>query len=380
MHAGKRDSICNAFFRLFPSIYTGFIMEQTSDLRIQSAQPLTTPRELLNELPAGEDSIQTVVRGRHSVENIISGQDHRLLAIVGPCSIHDPEMGLEYAEKLKVLAEEVADQIYIVMRVYFEKPRTKLGWRGLILDPHLNGSNDIQEGLRIARKLLLDITAMGLPAGSEMLDPVVPQYIDDLLSWGAIGARTTESQTHREMSSGLSMPIGFKNGTDGSVDNALNALTSSRHGHSFIGIDLEGKTCVLHTTGNDMGHLILRGGKNGPNYYRDHVEKAGNALRAAGLHDRIMIDCSHANSGKNHQRQHIVLEDILRQRLSGVKEIMGFMLESNHHPGNQAIPEDIGQLKYGVSITDACIGWDETAELLKRSHDMLARGMDRLRA
>jgi 3-deoxy-7-phosphoheptulonate synthase len=355
-------------------------MERTSDLRIQSSETLTTPRELLAELPASETSNKTVVEGRRTIEAILRGEDSRLLAIVGPCSIHDPKIGLEYAEKLVALAEEVKDSIYIVMRVYFEKPRTKLGWRGLILDPQLNGSNDIQGGLRTARKLLLDITAMGMPAGSEMLDPIVPQYIDDLLSWGAIGARTTESQTHREMSSGLSMPIGFKNGTDGSVDTAVNAMTSSKHSHSFIGIDLDGKTCVLRTSGNDMGHLILRGGKDGPNYYRDHIEKAGQALRNAGLIDKVMVDCSHANSGKNHQRQHIVLEDIIRQRLSGVDEVMGFMLESNHFPGNQAIPEDISQLKYGVSVTDACIGWEETVELITEAKRMLQSGMERLRA
>jgi 3-deoxy-7-phosphoheptulonate synthase len=355
-------------------------MERTSDLRIQSSETLTTPRELLAELPASEASNKTVVEGRRTIEAILRGEDSRLLAIVGPCSIHDPKIGLEYAEKLVALAEEVKDSIYIVMRVYFEKPRTKLGWRGLILDPQLNGSNDIQGGLRTARKLLLDITAMGMPAGSEMLDPIVPQYIDDLLSWGAIGARTTESQTHREMSSGLSMPIGFKNGTDGSVDTAVNAMTSSKHSHSFIGIDLDGKTCVLRTSGNDMGHLILRGGKDGPNYYRDHIEKAGQALRNAGLIDKVMVDCSHANSGKNHQRQHIVLEDIIRQRLSGVDEVMGFMLESNHFPGNQAIPEDISQLKYGVSVTDACIGWEETVELITEAKRMLQSGMERLRA
>ncbi|AHC15786.1 3-deoxy-7-phosphoheptulonate synthase [Salinispira pacifica] len=349
-------------------------MERTSNLRIESSDQLLTPRELLSELPATEEHLQTVEEGRKQIEDILSGRDNRLLGVIGPCSIHDPVMGLEYAAKLKELADEVRDSIYLVMRVYFEKPRTKLGWRGLILDPHLNGSNDIQEGLRQARKLLLDITAMGIPAGSEMLDPIVPQFIDDLLSWGAIGARTTESQTHREMSSGLSMPIGFKNGTDGSVSTAVNAMTSSRHPHSFIGIDEDGKTCILRTKGNDMGHLILRGGKNGPNYYRDHVESAGSQLREAGLIDKIMIDCSHSNSGKNHERQHIVLEDLVRQRLNGVHEVMGFMIESNHFSGKQAIPEDISQLKYGVSITDACIGWDETKSILHKSAEMLRSG------
>jgi 3-deoxy-7-phosphoheptulonate synthase len=350
-------------------------MHKTSDLRIRAVEPLLTPRQLLAELPAGDESLNTVVESRKVIGDILSGRDQRLLAVVGPCSIHDPQMGLDYAAKLKKLAEEISDQIYVVMRVYFEKPRTKLGWRGLILDPHMNGSNDIQEGLRKARKLLLDITAMGMPAGSEMLDPVVPQYIDDLLSWGAIGARTTESQTHREMSSGLSMPIGFKNGTDGSVDTAANAMTSAMNPHSFIGIDMDGQTCVLHTTGNTQGHLILRGGKNGPNYYRDHIESAGQVLRNNGLNDKVMVDCSHANSGKNHSRQHIVLEDILRQRLNGVDEIMGFMIESNHFEGNQAIPEDLSQLKYGVSITDACIGWDETERLLTEARNMVRNGL-----
>ena len=347
-------------------------MHQTSDLRIESAKALISPRELLAELPAGPDQIHTVLEGRSAVENILSGRDRRMLVIVGPCSIHDPEMGLDYAKKLAMLASELREQLCIVMRVYFEKPRTKLGWRGLILDPHINGSYDIQTGLRIARKLLLDITALGLPAGSEMLDPIVPQYIDDLLSWGSIGARTTESQTHREMSSGLSMPIGFKNGTDGSVDSAVNAMTSARHSHSFIGIDLDGKIAVMSTSGNNMGHLILRGGKNGPNYYRNRIEQAETLLRAANLPDRIMIDCSHANSGKNHEQQHIVLEDIIRQRLNGMAAIMGYMLESNHLAGNQTIPENIGQLQYGVSITDACIGWDETVRLLKTCYDRLA--------
>lgn len=349
-------------------------MERTSNLRIESSDQLLTPRELLSELPATEAHLQTVEEGRKQIEAILSGEDSRLLGVIGPCSIHDPVMGLEYAAKLKELAHELRDSMYLVMRVYFEKPRTKLGWRGLILDPHLNGSNDIQEGLRQARKLLLDITAMGIPAGSEMLDPIVPQFIDDLLSWGAIGARTTESQTHREMSSGLSMPIGFKNGTDGAVSTAINAMTSSRHPHSFIGIDEDGKTCILRTRGNEMGHLILRGGKSGPNYYRDHVESAGSQLRDAGLIDRIMIDCSHSNSGKNHERQHIVLEDLVRQRLNGVHEVMGFMIESNHFSGKQAIPEDISQLKYGVSITDACIGWDETKRILYKSAEMLRSG------
>lgn len=348
------------------------IMQQTSDLRIESSRPLIPPQQLLEELPAGPEHARTVIEGRKTVENILCGRDRRMLIIVGPCSIHDAQSALDYARKLKSLAEEVSGNIYVVMRVYFEKPRTRLGWRGLILDPHINGSYDIQNGLRIARKLLLDIATLGLPAGSEILDPVVPQYIDDLLSWGAIGARTTESQIHREMASGLSMPIGFKNGTDGSVNSAIDAMASSQHSHSFIGIDSGGQSAVLRTRGNDMSHLILRGGKSGPNYYRDRVEYAGRILEDGGLCNQIMVDCSHANSGKDHTCQHIVFEDVIRQRLNGVKEVMGCMLESNHLPGNQSIPEDIALLRYGVSITDACIGWDETVSLLRHCSECLS--------
>ncbi len=353
-------------------------MQQTSDIRIESSEPLIAPHTLSRQLAAGPEHIRTVIEGRKSIENIIRGRDSRMLIVVGPCSIHDAEAGLDYARKLSRLAEEVREQIYIVMRVYFEKPRTALGWRGLILDPHMNGSYDIHSGLHAARKLLLDIAALGLPAGSEILDPVIPQYIDDLLSWGAIGARTAESQVHREIASGLSMPIGFKNGTDGLIDSAVNAMTSSRHRHSFIGIDSAGKTSVMRTHGNAMVHLILRGGKSGPNYSREQVEDAGRKLRERGLWDRILIDCSHANSGKDHERQHRVFEDVIAQHLGdadvdAVEEIMGCMLESNHFPGRQDIPEDIGRLRYGVSITDACIGWDETERIIRNCCERRAR-------
>ncbi|WP_280938008.1 3-deoxy-7-phosphoheptulonate synthase [Spirochaeta lutea] len=349
-------------------------IEKTSDLRIASVEALTPPSRLIEEIPITAQSVATVVESRGVIQDILTGRDRRLLGVVGPCSIHDPELGLEYARHFAELRKEVEQEIYLVMRVYFEKPRTKLGWRGLILDPHLNGSYDIQTGLRLARKLLVDITSLGIPTGSEMLDPIVPQYIDDLLSWGAIGARTTESQTHREMASGLSMPIGFKNGTDGNIETAVNAMASSCKPHRFIGIDIHGNTCVLATRGNELSHLILRGGNQGPNYYREQVERSGQLLRQAGLLDRVMVDCSHANSGKDHTRQRLVLEDILRQRLSGVHEITGFMLESNIHEGRQAIPENLDQLKHGVSITDACISLDETRQLLLSARDLLASG------
>lgn len=349
-------------------------IEKTSDLRIASVEALTPPSRLIEEIPITAQSVATVVESRRVIQDILTGRDRRMLGVVGPCSIHDPELGLEYARRFAELRKEVEQEIYLVMRVYFEKPRTKLGWRGLILDPHLNGSYDIQTGLRLARKLLVDITSLGIPTGSEMLDPIVPQYIDDLLSWGAIGARTTESQTHREMASGLSMPIGFKNGTDGNIETAVNAMASSCKPHRFIGIDIQGNTCVLATRGNELSHLILRGGNQGPNYYREQVERSGQLLRQAGLLDRVMVDCSHANSGKDHTRQRLVLEDILRQRLSGVHEITGFMLESNIHEGRQAIPENLDQLKHGVSITDACISLDETRQLLLSARDLLASG------
>ncbi|HUX12664.1 MAG TPA: 3-deoxy-7-phosphoheptulonate synthase [Spirochaetia bacterium] len=346
-------------------------VQKTSDLRIKSITPLASPLELKAEFPITAASSATVVESRRVIADILSGRDDRLLAVVGPCSIHDPELGLDYARRLNELRSEIADRIFVVMRVYFEKPRTRLGWRGFILDPRLDGSYDVQEGLRRARRLLLDINDLGLPTGSEMLDPIVPQYIDDLVSWASIGARTTESQTHREMASGLSMPIGFKNGTDGSIETAVNALASSLESHSFIGIDPDGRTCVLHTTGNENGHIILRGGKSGPNYHDENVEDAIAMLKKAGLPQAILIDCSHSNSGRNHMRQEKVLRSVVRQRLEGNKLIVGFMLESNILEGTQAIPEDLSQLRYGISITDACISWPQTEELLRKTRDAL---------
>lgn len=346
-------------------------MVQTSDLRISGIQPLTPPNVLKEELPLSDECARNVAESRKNIESIITRADNRMLAIVGPCSIHDPDVALDYAKRLLALQSELADRIYLVMRVYFEKPRTALGWRGLILDPHLDGSNDIQTGLRVARKLLIRITSTGLPTATEMLDPIVPQYTSDLISWAAIGARTTESQTHREMSSGLSMPVGFKNGTDGSVDVAVNALRSAREPHSFIGIDPDGRTCVLRTTGNPFGHIILRGGRRGPNYATEWVESASKLLTEAGYPPTVIVDCSHANSLKDATRQQNVLRSVIDQRVEGQDGIIGFMLESNIKPGRQDIKPRIEDLEYGVSVTDACIGWDETEETLRWAYEQL---------
>ncbi|MFP4373395.1 MAG: 3-deoxy-7-phosphoheptulonate synthase [Spirochaetaceae bacterium] len=348
-------------------------MQRTNDLRIKSLRPLVAPTVLKEEFPVTDASIRTVVESRRAIEDIIHHRDDRLLAVVGPCSIHDPEAALDYAARLQSLRERIQDRIYVVMRVYFEKPRTKLGWRGLILDPYLDGSYDVEEGLRRARKLLLDITGMGLPAGSELLDPIVPQYIDDLLSWASIGARTTESQTHREMASGLSMPVGFKNGTDGDVRTAVNALASSRHPHSFIGTDQAGRTSVLETAGNDSTHIILRGGKDGPNYRGHHIDAACAVLTEAGVAPSLMVDCSHGNSRKSAARQTDVLESVVHQRAEGKREIMGIMLESNIVEGRQPIPDDPSELVYGCSITDPCLGWEATEDILLWAHATLSK-------
>ena len=346
-------------------------MQKTSDIRISSLEPLIPPDLLKVEFPASKASTDTVVNSRRVIEAIVSGSDPRLVGIVGPCSIHDPELALDYAKRLKRLHDELQDRIYLVMRVYFEKPRTALGWRGLILDPRLDGSCDIQAGLRTARSILCAITNTGLPAGSEMLDPIVPQYTSDLISWASIGARTTESQTHREMASGLSMPVGFKNGTDGSVEVAVNALSSSRHPHRFIGIDPQGRTCVLGTTGNEYGHIILRGGRGGPNYYDESVDDAARLLAQAGYPPALIVDCSHANSVKDASRQVKVLRSVVRQRREGQTAIVGFMLESNIGAGRQDIPTSASALAYGVSITDPCIDWKTTERILRSAYDSL---------
>lgn len=345
-------------------------MKQTFDLRIKEMKPLISPEGLKQEIPISETAAETVVKSREGIENILSKKDKRLLAIVGPCSIHDENAALEYAEKLAEARERFRDTIEVVMRVYFEKPRTTVGWKGLINDPTLDSSNDISAGIRRARRLLIAITEMGLPVATEMLDPIIPQYIAGLVSWVAIGARTTESQTHREMASGLSMPVGFKNGTDGSLTVAINAMQAAKSPQSFLGIDQNGYTSVVHTTGNPYGHIVLRGGMT-PNYDPVSIGKAVNRLSEADLLDTIMVDCSHANSGKKHQGQSFVWKNVIDQRLEGNESIIGMMLESNLFEGNQKCNGPLSELKYGVSITDECISWSTTESLLGYAHEKI---------
>ena len=346
-------------------------MPATSNLRIKSLEPLIPPARLMNLLPLTDAATDTIVAGRRDVEHVLAGQDQRLLAIVGPCSIHDPDAARDYAARLKALADRVADRLLVVMRVYFEKPRTTVGWKGLINDPHLDDSFDVATGLRLARGLLIEIAGMGLPTATEFLEPITPQYIADTIVLGAIGARTTESPTHRQMASGLSMPVGFKNSTDGSLQAALDAMQSARTPHSFLGIDNDGGTCVVSTAGNPWGVLMLRGGRSGSNYSADVVEDARKRLEAAGLPARVIVDCSHANSGKDHRRQAVVWRDVIEQRVAGDRVIAGLMLESNIVPGSQPVQSDRSKLQYGVSITDGCIGWEETEELLLEAHSRL---------
>ena len=338
-------------------------MLQTQNIRVARVEPLVPPSRLRAELPATDADSEVVVRARETIRAIIAGHDPRLIAVVGPCSIHDPDAALDYAERLAALARRMSDTLFVVMRVYFEKPRTTIGWKGLINDPHLNGSNDMQLGLRLARRLLLTVTRLGLPAGTELLDPIVPQYVTDLISWSAVGARTTESQTHREMASGLSMPVGFKNSTGGNLDVAVNAMESARHPHTFLGIDAEGASSVVHTTGNPDGHIILRGGRT-PNYDADSLRACETLLRARSLPCRVMVDCSHAQTGKDYTKQPDVLADLVRQVHAGSSPIMGFMLESNLGAGNQPLAGGRDGLTYGVSITDACIDWPATERCL----------------
>ncbi len=354
------------------------MMQQTYDLRVGGYRPLVPPKELKTELPVSTASTETVVFGRQGIEDILSGKDKRLLIIAGPCSIHDEAAAIEYAGRLNELRKKVAETLFIVMRVYFEKPRTSVGWKGLINDPNLDGTCDIQEGLRKARRILCRITELGMPAGTEFLETITPQYVDDLISWAAIGARTTESQTHREMSSGLSMPVGFKNATDGNLSTAINAMVAARAPQSFLGIDQEGRTCIVKTNGNSTGHIVLRGGKR-PNYDALSLEEAHLELVSNNLPAKIIVDCSHANSKKKFQGQAVVWKNVLHQFINGTDAIMGMMLESNLHEGSQKYTGELADLKYGVSITDECISWEATENLILAAHDKLAghyfRGM-----
>ncbi len=350
------------------------------DIRIAAVEPLVSPAALSLAYPVSPELTETIGVSRQCVNDIIQGRDNRLLAIVGPCSIHDPQAALEYAGKLKKLADELSDQLYIVMRTYFEKPRTIGGWKGLIVDPHMDGTYAIQEGITAARRLLIAITSMGLPVGCEMLDPIVPQYIDEMLSWSAIGARTAESQTHRTLASGMSVAIGFKNSTGGEYATAVNAIKSARESAAFIGIDKDGNSAIYHTTGNDCGHLILRGGDHGPNYYEEDVEAAALLMEKLSIPPAIIVDCSHANSRKDPKRQRRVLRAVVDQVVWGHHEIKGFMIESNLFGGCQTIPEDPKALRYGVSVTDSCIGWEDTEEALRRACETLRRGKQELEA
>jgi 3-deoxy-7-phosphoheptulonate synthase len=347
-------------------------MRETYNLHVRETVRLVTPRVLKEMLPATDAVEETVVAGREEVTRILEQKDSRLLVVVGPCSIHHPRGALEYATRLAALRSELARTMCIVMRVYFEKPRTTIGWKGLINDPHMNGTYDIATGLKLARELLLRVNSLGLPAATEFLDPIIPQYLAELISWAAIGARTTESQTHRELASGLSMPVGFKNGTDGSLQIAIDACCAARQPHSFLGIDPDGVTSIIRTTGNPGGHVVLRGGRQQPNYDPDSVRLAGEQLLKAKLPPVLLVDCSHANSEKKFARQAEVWHSIIQQRRAGNPSLVGAMIESNLFEGNQPIPPNPADLKYGISITDACLGWDDTERILREGARALA--------
>ena len=345
----------------------------TEDLNVASNEALITPEKLKEEMPLTGAALESVKNARSTIFSILDRRDPRMFVVVGPCSIHDTKSALDYAERLKTLADKVADTLFIVMRVYFEKPRTSIGWKGLINDPYLDDSFKIEEGLRIGRRLLLDIVELGLPTSTEALDPISPQYIQDLISWTAIGARTTESQTHREMSSGLSSPVGFKNGTDGSMTVAVNAMQSVSSPHRFLGINPRGQVSVVTTKGNPYAHVVLRGGSDGPNYDSAHVSKCEKALAEGEVGSNIMIDCSHANSSKNPDIQPQVLSDITHQIVEGNKSIIGVMLESFLNSGNQPIPENLETLKYGISVTDACMDWATTEKSILEMSKKLSK-------
>jgi 3-deoxy-7-phosphoheptulonate synthase len=346
-------------------------MQNTENLNIESLTVMPSPAEVHAKLPLTEAAAKTVVEGRRTLEAILDRKDPRVFMVVGPCSIHDPVAGLDYARRLKQLADKVKDTIYIVMRVYFEKPRTSTGWKGYINDPYMDDSFRIEEGIQKGRDFLLKVNELGLPAATEALDPISPQYLGDLIAWTAIGARTSESQTHREMSSGLSTPVGFKNATDGDMDVAINAIISSSSPHSFLGVNSQGTTSIVRTRGNRYGHVVLRGGGGRPNYDTVSITLAENAIAKAKLPRNLVVDCSHANSYKKPELQPLVLRDCVNQIRSGNQSIVGFMIESNIEAGNQSIPADLSQLKYGCSVTDGCIAWDTTEQAILEMHESL---------
>jgi 3-deoxy-7-phosphoheptulonate synthase len=343
------------------------------NLNVASISPLDPPSEYLAEIPITREVEELVVRSRQEIADIVSGDDDRLLVITGPCSIHDEDAGREYAERLATLASEVSDNVMVVMRVYFEKPRTTVGWKGLINDPNLDGTCNMAEGLRRARQFLMGVCEIGLPCATEFLDPFTPQYIADLISWGAIGARTAESQTHRQLASGLSMPIGFKNGTGGSIQLAVDGMIAASAQHAFLGIDDAGSAAVVQTSGNDSCHIVLRGGSDGPNYDAEHVAVAQKALQNSGMAPNLVVDCSHANCDKDHTKQPVAFRDVLTQRVDGNRGIVGVMLESHLNAGNQSLNGDRSSLKYGVSITDPCVDWQTTEALLREAAEVLAK-------
>jgi len=345
-------------------------VEKITDINVESYTPVLSPDALIDELPLSARAMETVSYSRKTIRDILDKKDRRLLIITGPCSIHDRESAMEYAERLKILSKKVESRLYLIMRVYFEKPRTSIGWKGLINDPCLDGSCDIESGLRMARKLLLEITELGIPAATEMLDPITPQYMADLISWSAIGARTTESQTHREMVSGLSMPVGFKNSTDGDLMVAVNGIKAAAHPQKFIGIDGMGRTSIVETKGNPYTHVVLRGGMR-PNYDSVSIRDTVARLNKNNLRDSLIIDCSHGNSSKDYSMQPGVWQDVINQRLDGNGAITGLMLESNIHEGNQPVGDNPENMKYGVSITDACISWEMTEDLILSTYNYL---------
>jgi 3-deoxy-7-phosphoheptulonate synthase len=344
---------------------------KVDNVNVEAYEVLTNPEALKQELPLSERAAAVLADSRRVVRDILDRKDHRMFIVIGPCSIHDVAAAMDYANRLKALAEEVSDTLYLVMRVYFEKPRTTTGWKGLINDPYMNDSFKIEEGLHIARQLMLDILELGLPTSTEALDPISPQYLADCISWSAIGARTTESQTHREMASGLSSAVGFKNGTDGSLQVAINALQSVSKPHRFLGINPAGEVAVIKTTGNPYGHVVLRGGGTGPNYDSVHVKLCEDELEQSGVPGNIMVDCSHANSNKQPELQPLVMDNVTNQVLEGNHSIVGLMVESNLGAGNQPIPDDLSRLEYGVSVTDGCIDWETTEKAIRDMREKL---------
>jgi 3-deoxy-7-phosphoheptulonate synthase len=347
-------------------------MQKTSDINVVETRALPSPAALLAERPKTPAQADFVTQARREIHRLIFTDDKRFLLIIGPCSIHDLAAGRDYATKLAAIAQEVADRVMIVMRVYFEKPRTTVGWKGLVMDPHLDGSHDIATGLRVGRAFLRDVLDLGLPTATEFLDPITPQYVADLVCWGAIGARTAESQTHRQMASGLSTPLGFKNGTDGSIITAINAIKAAAQPHTFLGINLDGAASAIVTRGNPDCHVVLRGGSTGPNYSPAHIAQTEQLLAKANLPKAILVDCSHDNSAKQPERQPEVMRELLRQIGAGNSSIMGAMIESNLEAGSQPFPQPKEKLRYGVSITDGCIGWDTTVSLIRELHAALA--------